>query len=152
MSIPLRLMRLLVNGCAALRLSQRDEGDKSSIPLGLLAFFSSDISFKQVTELIRTQRTTHQEAINQMRAEHRASRTAFKMPAQLILNKPSWSRLLRPKGQRLHLLRRRLISHHYRKALPLTLLSLVHRPLNRSPSSIWSSTWSSHLLGLWTHT
>ena len=81
MSIPLRLMRLLVNGCApALRLSQRDEGDKSSISLGLLAFFSSDISYEQVTELIRTHRTMNQGALNQMRAEHRASRAAFKMP------------------------------------------------------------------------
>ena len=64
----------------ALRLSQRDEGDKSSIPLGLLAFFSSDISYKQVTELTHTHRTMDQGALQQMRAEHRASRTAFKLP------------------------------------------------------------------------
>ena len=64
----------------ALRLSQRDEGDKSSIPLGLLAFFGSDISHTHVTELIRTHSTTSQDAINRMRAEHRAGRTAFKMP------------------------------------------------------------------------
>ena len=67
----------------ALRFSQRDEGNKSSIPLGLLAFFGSDISHKHVTELIRSHSTTNQDAINRMRAEHRVGRTAFKMPRKL---------------------------------------------------------------------
>ena len=64
----------------ALRLSQRDEGDKSSVPLGLLAFFGSDISHKHVTELIRSHSTTDQDTVNRMRAEHRVGRAAFKMP------------------------------------------------------------------------
>ena len=108
----------------ALRLSQRDEGDKSSIPLGLLAFFGSDISHKHVTELIRSHSTTNQDTISRMRAEHRVGR---------VVSKPSWNKLLRPKEQKLHLLLRLLTLHPSRKALPSKLLSLVHRPLNQPP-------------------
>ena len=114
----------------ALRLSQRDEGDKSSISLGLLAFFGSDISHKHVTELIRSHNTTNQDAISRMRAEHRVGRAALKCPVNPILSKPSWNKLLRPKKQKLHLLLRLLTLHPSRKALPSKLLSLVHGPLN----------------------
>ena len=57
----------------------------------------------------------------------------LKCPVNPILSKPSWSRLLRSKEQKLHLLRLLPILHHSLKALPLKLLSPVHRPLNQPP-------------------
>ena len=117
----------------ALRLSQRDEGDKSSVPLGLLAFFGSDISHKHVTELIRSHSTTDQDTVNRMRAEHRVGRAAFKMPRkphskQALLEKAAQAKGAKapPTPPAPH-----IAPLHSRKALPSRLLSRVHGPLNQ---------------------
>ena len=62
------------------RLAQRDEGDKSSIPLGLYAFFCGQLSLAHVVDLIKTRKTTDETTINQMRAQYRANKVELHIP------------------------------------------------------------------------
>ena len=67
------------------RLSQRDEGDKSSIPPGLYAFFCGDISIANIVKLIRARKTADLKMVQQMRATYRSNRAVFKIPRQAHL-------------------------------------------------------------------
>ena len=64
------------------RLANRDEGDKSSIPLGLFAFFCGNISLAQAVELIKTRNTNDETAVNHMRTQFRTNKVESRIPRQ----------------------------------------------------------------------
>ena len=64
----------------AIRLSQRDEGDKDSMPLGIFAYFNGDISIDQVIELIQTHKTTDREELRRMRGLFRGNSSVRLIP------------------------------------------------------------------------
>ena len=75
----------------AIRLSQRDEGDKSSIPIGIYAiyaYFCGDISIDQAIELIKTHKTMDREELRRLRGLFRgnaAVRPRLAHPKQILL-------------------------------------------------------------------
>ena len=62
------------------RFAQRDEGDKSSIPAGLFAFFCGTISLPQVVELIKTQQSHDDKAVQLMRTQFRTNKVELRIP------------------------------------------------------------------------
>ena len=62
------------------RLAQRDEGDKSAIPLGLYAFFCGNISLPQVVELIKARHSHDEKSVQLMRNQFRNNKVELRIP------------------------------------------------------------------------
>ena len=62
------------------RFAQRDEGDKSSIPAALFAFFCGTISLPQVVELIKTRKSHDDKAVHNMRTQFRTNKVELRIP------------------------------------------------------------------------
>ena len=62
------------------RLAQRDEGDKSAIPLGLYAFFCGNISLPQVVELIKARHSHDEKSVQLMRNQFRNNKVELHIP------------------------------------------------------------------------
>ena len=62
------------------RLAQRDEGDKSAIPLGLYAFFCGNISLPQVVELIKARHSNEEKSVQLMRNQFRNNKVELRIP------------------------------------------------------------------------
>ena len=62
------------------RLAQRDEGDKSAIPLGLYAFFCGNISLPQVVELIKARHSNDEKSVQLMRNQFRNNKVELRIP------------------------------------------------------------------------
>ena len=58
------------------RLAQRDEGDKSTIPAGLYAFFCGNISLPQVVELIKARHSHDEKSVQLMQQQSGAAHSS----------------------------------------------------------------------------
>ena len=62
------------------RLAQRDEGDKSTVPAGLYAFFCGNISLSLVVELIKARRSHDEKSVQLMRNQFRNNKVELRIP------------------------------------------------------------------------